>query len=109
MTYPPPKQRPDKGLSWWAFLRFTWAFWKAYGALLQLKRLAKLTGALGCEIQAGIAMDSLSNEFEVDREAWSCRKSYGAYQRRGLPVPRECLEAELRHAERLAKKAGGAP
>ncbi len=97
------KQRPDKGLSWWAFIRFSFAHERACLALQKLNRLAKLTGCLGVGIQAGIAEEMLRAEFEPDADIWSRRKAFGSYERRGLPIPRECLEAELRHAERLEK------
>ena len=103
MTHPPPPQRPDKGLSWWSFFRFTSAHKRAVIALRQLNKAAKLAGALGCEIQSGIAEHALHHEYECDREQWSLRKAYGMYERRGRPVPRECIEAELRHAERMEK------
>lgn len=93
------KQRPDKGLSWWAFIRFTAAHTQACRALRKLNRLSKLTGIIGCEIKSGIAEQSLQDEFDDDVNIWSRRKALGMYERRGLPVPSECLEAELRHAE----------
>ena len=97
------KQRPDKGLSWWAFFRFAIAHEAACRALSRLNRLAKLTGALGVEIQSGIAEHGLRHEYAADRESWVFRKAYGAYERRGVQIPLACLEAELRHAEILEK------
>ena len=90
-------------MSLYAWFRFVLAYGRALGALRELNRMAQRTGCLGVEIQAGIAENMLQHEYKADAEIWSRRKLFGVYSKRGVPAPLECLEAELRHAERMAK------
>jgi len=93
----------DKSLSWWTYLKYVGRYVVATKALHRLQASAKVTGCLGVGLQAGIALEVLENEHEVDRLEWSRRKALGMYARRGLPIPQECVDAEARHSARVEK------